>query len=243
MVKINRVVSIFALKKKYMKKLTTIFVLFLASTLSYGQGLNIKAGLNLSSIATKVGGEKSDEDVEFKKLLPGINAGITYVIDIKKGLYIEPGLLYSLKGYKYSNKEGGDYVKNLARVHYIEIPVNFGYKYNFDKKDMGIFAYLGPYFGMAIGGKYVGKYKIDGEKDKESEKVEFGKDATSRIDAGLNIGVGFEVKKISFGIQYGIGLANLVGKDVRGSGDYKIKQNNRVLGINIGYRFGDKKEE
>jgi hypothetical protein len=226
-----------------MKKLTTIFVLFLASTLAYGQGLNIKAGLNLSTVTFKVDGENADEDAAFKKLLPGINAGITYVIDIKKGLYIEPGLLYSLKGSKYSIKEGGDYSKSLARVHYIEVPVNFGYKYNFDKNDMGIFAYLGPYFGMAIGGKYVGKYKIDGEKDKESEKIKFGKDAVSRFDAGLNIGVGFEIKKVSFGIQYGIGLANLIGKDDRGSGDFKAKQNNRVLALNIGYRFGDKKEE
>ena len=140
------------------------------------------------------------------------------------------------------DKEDGDYYKAMARLHYLEIPVNLGYKHSFEKNDLSIFTFVGPYIGMALGGKIIGKYKIDGEKDKDSEKIDFGKDNISRVDAGLNIGAGVEYKKINFWIQYGVGLANLLGKDARGTDDYKAKLMTRTLGITVGYRLGKDKE-
>lgn len=210
---------------------------------TFGQGLNIKGGLNLGKLLSKIDGDKDDFFEEDQKLLPGVHAGLTYQIMVKKGFYIEPGALYSLKGAKAMVKEDGDYDKLMIRLHYIEIPVNFGYKHTFEKKNISIYTFFGPYFGFAAGGKYVSKVKFDGEKDKNSEKVNFGSEGLSRFDAGLNIGAGMEFKKIILGLQYGIGLANMLGKDNRGTDDYKLKLMSRTLGLTIGYRFGKNKED
>jgi hypothetical protein len=72
-----------------MKKITFVLFLLISST-SFGQGLIVKAGLNLATICTKIGGEKLDGGEE-KKKLPGIHAGLTYQIMVKKGFFIEPG--------------------------------------------------------------------------------------------------------------------------------------------------------
>jgi hypothetical protein len=121
------------------------------------------------------------------------------------------------------------------------VPLNFGYKYNFENKGMALFAYTGPYLGVAFGGKTVYKEKFDGEKNKESEKLNFGSEELTIIDAGINTGVGFEIKSFKLGFQYGLGLSNILGKDVRGEGDLKTKQSNRVIGIMVGYRIGEDK--
>lgn len=222
-----------------MKKITFVLFLLISST-SFGQGLIVKAGLNLATICTKIGGEKLDGGEE-KKKLPGIHAGLTYQIMVKKGFFIEPGFSYNLKGVKFSEKEDGDYFKEITRINYLEVPLNFGYKYNFENKDMAIFGFAGPYFAIAFGGKSIEKVKIDGEKDKNAEKLNFGSKDLSILDGGINIGAGFEIKKFKLALQYGIGLSNIIGRDARGEGDLKLNQSNRVLGISVGYRIGEDK--
>jgi hypothetical protein len=222
-----------------MKK--NIFVLLLlVSATAYGQGLIVKAGVNLATNRMRIGGEKVDLLGE-KKFVPGTHIGMTYQIMVKNGFFIEPGLLYNLKGSKYSEREDGDYFKEITRINYLEVPVNFGYKYNFEKKNMAIYGYAGPYFAIAFGGKTIEKTKVDGSKEKQKEKLNFGSKDLSILDAGLNIGTGFEIERFKFGLQYGIGLNNMIGRDIRGEGDLKFKQSNRVLGISIGYRIGEDK--
>ena len=222
-----------------MKKITFVLFLLISST-SFGQGLIVKAGVNLATTTTKIGGEKVDVDGD-KNLVPGTHIGMTYQIMVKKGFFIEPGFLYNLKGNKFSEKEDGDYFKEITRINYLEVPLNFGYKYNFENKDMAIFGFAGPYFAIAFGGKSIEKLKIDGEKDKNAEKLNFGSKDLSILDGGINIGAGFEIKKFKLALQYGIGLSNIIGRDARGEGDLKLKQSNRVLGISVGYRIGEDK--
>ena len=51
------------------------------------------------------------------------------------------------------------------------------------------------------------------------------------------MGARLEIKSISIGIQYGLGLANLTGPP---SNFPDAKQNNRVISISAGYKFGRK---
>ncbi len=220
-----------------MKKL--FFIAFvLSGILTFGKGFAIKTGLNLSTTISKVGGTKQTTNDQYRKMLPGLHVGGSYAIDVYKGFYIEPGLQYSLKGDKFKATSGGDYDILLTRLHYLDVPVNFGYQYNFKNKKVGVFTYVGPYFGFALGGKILEKVKISGTKDKNSDKLEFGKDNLSRFDAGLNFGAGVEAKHLLIGFQYGLGLANLLGKNNRETylGE-KVSYQNRVLSITIGYRF------
>jgi hypothetical protein len=66
-----------------MKKITFVLFLLISST-SFGQGLIVKAGVNLATTTTKIGGEKVDVDGD-KNLVPGTHIGMTYQIMVKKG--------------------------------------------------------------------------------------------------------------------------------------------------------------
>ncbi|MBK9634020.1 MAG: hypothetical protein IPO64_05720 [Bacteroidetes bacterium] len=48
-----------------MKKITFVLFLLISST-SFGQGLIVKAGVNLATTTTKIGGEKVDVDGDKK---------------------------------------------------------------------------------------------------------------------------------------------------------------------------------
>ena len=73
--------------------------------------------------------------------------------------------------------------------------------------------------------------------DKDSESLDIGSsddDDLKALDYGFNIGAGIEINDaITIGLQYGLGLGNL---SIDTDNGYKL--NNRVIGISVGYMFG-----
>jgi len=178
-----------------------------------------KVGINLSTMTLSSSGISLDPTT-----LIGFHAGVVSEIPLIAGLSLQPGILYSSKGSKYSfmSEEG------TISPGYVEVPVNVAYGIGSDALKFSIFA--GPYVAYGL----TGKYKSGGE----SEDIVFGTgedDDMNPLDYGVNFGVGVNLKALVISAQYGLGLANL-SPDT--SGDTEIK--NTVIGISLAYLFGGK---
>lgn len=147
----------------------------------------------------------------------GFNVGVSVDIPMLESLYLQSGLYYTVKGYK-SEEEG---YTEKATPSYLELPILASYRYNFsDFTQLQI--NFGPYLAYGVAGKY--KWD-DGDEDED-----FFDDDTNRFDAGLAIGAGMTFGHIFVGVNYDLGLTNIL-KDSDGS----LK--NRCLSINVGYNF------
>lgn len=166
------------------------------------------AGFNLASL-------KTENNSDYDKLKPGFHVGGAVAFPLSEFLAIEPGLRFSMKGesYEYS---GYNTSNNL---NYLEIPLNGVYKV-----DLGgnvVLLNAGPYLGISLGSKR--KTSNDGN----STKVKID---TETLDYGLNAGASFLMEPYTFGLQYGLGLADV----------FNVTSNNRVISLSLGYRLGNK---
>lgn len=202
-----------------------------------------EVGINLANQTIK-----ADDDKQDTKMLIGIKGGAYVKIPIVHGtgLYIEPGILYSMKGVKATD-EGNISIlgistsyKNEATNHlnYFELPVNIGYNFDFSGNDdgSGLFITAGPYIGYAFSGKskFENTTTINGTTNSQSgdEKIDFGSDSTDMmkpLDFGLNFSLGYQIPMgLYIRAQYGLGLSNLSNVD-----NPTIKNN--VISFSIGY--------
>ena len=216
----------------------TIFTLFLSGALkSISQNIEIKTGLNLSTMYYKNIGDTYSDDFE---LAPRFLLGITKEFHISESFSFEPGLLFSSKGYKIDTyysvpTYSGEYlpIVESATLNYIDIPMLL--KFKGSTKKIHFFGALGLYFALGLSGKISReKYNIYGQEGIEYEgtidyKGKMGKDEQWKMfDYGLQAGIGVIIQKIAFRINYSYGLANI--------SQYEDSTNkNRVLGISLGY--------
>ena len=212
-----------------MKKGISLFSLLLlfVTIQSFAQvKFGVKAGLNLSNMTAKDNTRTYSNNYKTKT---GFHFGVTAEFPISESFSFEPGMLYSSKGYMYKET---DY-NVTASVNYLEIPMNAIYKIDLSGAKMLISA--GPYLGFALSGKYKGTEK--GYDFNESIKIgnNADNDDIKSLDYGLNIGVGAEIKQITIGLQYGLGLANISTYTREGT-----KSSNKAIGISVGYKFGKK---
>ena len=163
----------------------------------------VKAGLNMSNFSG---------DVEDNSAKIGFQVGGFAEIKISDKFAVQPELLYSLQGAKYSG-EGDDLNYNFS---YLNIPVMAKF---FVAEGFSLEA--GPQLGILTSAKVT-----DGN---DSEDI---KEFFESIDFGLNFGAGYDVaENINIGLRYSLGLSN-IAKD---SGDDKISNSNIALAI--GYKF------
>jgi len=176
-------------------------------------------GLNLSTMKVK-----SNLGDLYPKTIVGFNVGVISEFSLTSNLFLQPALLFSIKGSKFTITGEGE----TDTPSFIEIPVNVVYK--FGSGSTKFFLNAGPYFAYGIGGKI----KWEGESD----KIKFGSgenDDYKAFDYGLNLGAGGEIDNFIISAHYELGLANLMP-----GGDANDKLNNRVIGLSIGYLFGKK---
>lgn len=215
-----------------MKRLfLTLLFTTAAAIISHAQTINfgVKAGLNLSEQIHAAG------DDEGHSFLTGGNAGA--IIDIGfKNFSIQPGIFFSMKGEndksKYaevvplSNNPGGGgagEVPSVTRLYYIEVPVNFLYKFN-----------LAPGANIHLGG---GPYIAHGFSQHE---VVNGNPTQNQIfdyqnpDLGVDALAGITFKHILFDAQFSYGIANIEPAPIASS---TIASHNMVTSFSVGYMF------
>lgn len=149
----------------------------------------------------------------------GFNAGVSVDIPMLESLYLQTGLYYTGKGYKIEY----DYESETVNASYLEIPILASYRYNFSESTQ-LQINFGPYVAYGIAGK--SKWNDEGFEDEEDY---FG-DGIRRFDAGLAIGAGMTFGHFFVGLNYDLGLTNIVKES-----DASLK--NRCLSINVGYNF------
>jgi len=97
-----------------MKKITFLGIAMFTSVFLFAQtGLGLKAGLNVSHL------QGTDNALNGSKL--GLNAGMLAHIHINNTFAVQPEVMYSSQGAKYTNVDG---VEHELSMNYINIPFN-----------------------------------------------------------------------------------------------------------------------
>lgn len=198
-------------------------------------------------------------------------AKMEYMLPNAYGTYISAGIDWTHKGARWTGpvtfSDGS--IENLTQKfqsHYLELPIHFGYRYNFSKK-FGIYGEVGPYFAFGVTGKF--KYKPDSDLRPDESEMVFGKNverffptyartgmnnknnAIQRFDCGLGFRVGAEFKDTySINVGYDWGFTDMYTDKFRTAyqqstivpgtlptGIKLPKLKNHNLAITIGYRF------
>jgi hypothetical protein len=216
-----------------MKKVFKLLVLssvLIYSSKSIAQTFGVKGGLNLTNMVVKADSKTLSEDF---KMNPGFHLGATAEFPINDMFAFESGLLISTKGYKIVDEEGDYKSEGKLNLTYLDIPLTA--KASFEAGSAKIFGLFGPYVGLGLTGK--SKYTVtsDDEKETEEEDVKWGSDKEKsdfkRLDYGLSIGAGLEINSLTFGLNYNLGMANIIPNTV-------VTANNRVIAVSVGYKFG-----
>ena len=166
--------------------------------------VGIKGGLNLYNI-------KNDNGAKYETKA-GFNAGLIGHIHLAKQLALQPELVYSGQGAKYTTAG----VETKLNLGYINIPVLLQYMF-----DNGFRIQAGPQVGFLINAKSeTGDVKTD------------VKDNLKAIDFGLGMGISYVNPSTGFGIdgRYNLGLSNI-------NENSSVKSTNRGFQLGVFYLF------
>jgi len=252
------------------KKLIVLFAVLAAVSSTFAQEesqsvrFGVRAGLNLGKIEFDESGFYSDEYGSRKRTTDwilgsgnsiGFHVGTVVDIRVYEFLYLQPGLMFSLKGgdskseyerHYYNNNISNDYFESetsTLTAYYIDIPFMLSLKGRLND-NLALRAHVGPYIGFGLFGKYEIEYKEtpdngDNGKEKiknvfspsneEKEKTEF--EGLNRFNLGIGFGVGIEIIDFYLGVNYNYGLTNAYKKNDL------MKLYERTLGITLGYNF------
>ena len=218
------------MKTKQLLALAAGSLLSLAVAAQSKTSFGIRAGVNFQNIT---GDDALGNKME-NKLKTGFLAGVNAEIPVGIDFYIQPGVVYAIKGAK---ADGSDDKVNLS---YIEVPVNFLYKPAVGTGHLLLG--FGPYIAFGIGGKL--KPDNGGDVDIEfKNSITQAEAATGygsyfkRIDAGGNLLFGYEMSnKLSLQLNAQLGLVKINPK-IDGLSSDETSWKNTGFGVSVGYRF------
>ncbi|QHL87741.1 outer membrane beta-barrel protein [Nibribacter ruber] len=193
-------------------------VLFVAAALSFsfanaqsGPRIGLKAGVTYSNLS----GDLENEDLYKNKF--GFTGGLTANFDLSGDgfLSLQPELLYSQKGYQYSDEKftvttpQGTYdykLKGDMNFNYLELPVMLRVNAG------GLFFEAGPQVAYLLSVKDNSELKINDQSYEDIEKRD--KDQFSEIEIGYAAGVGYQLNNgLSLGVRYNGGINSLAKED------------------------------
>lgn len=198
----------------------------------------IKAGFSGANINSKYIPPNTEGVKVDTKMLPAFHAGVIVDFALADYCSFQPGLFYSVKGYKvgtYDSAPSDEPVPATitTRLNYLEMPLNFIYKQSFGRGKF--FGGIGPYLAYGINGKLTQKNDRTGEEISMHVRFENGSNLSGSgvrvrpLDAGANLVLGFELNMgLLLSVNYSLGLVNTSPYEYE-----KIK--NRYFGISAGY--------
>lgn len=215
--------------KKIKLILPALALTILGITANAQTTFGVRAGVNFSNINGK---DASDDNLE-NRITTGFHVGANAEIPVAEDFYVQPGLLFSLKGAKNDKDASSDVT---TRLGYIELPINFLYKpvLGTGRLLLGV----GPYLAYGVTGKIKPEDGDDIDvkfKKAPDNPLEWDAIYYKPFDAGANVLFGYEfANRLSAQLNAQLGLVNINGYD----DDAKLK--NTVFGLSVGYRFGGK---
>ncbi len=182
-------------------------ILMTATAQAQNINIGIKGGLNIYNINNSNG-------AKYDNLL-GFNLGLIGHIHLAKQLALQPELVYSAQGAKYTT--GG--VQTKVQLGYINVPILLQYMF-----DNGFRLEAGPQVGFLVNAKA-----------KTPNLTVDIKDNLKKVDVGLGAGIGYVNPATNFGIdaRYNLGLSNI-------NDNTSSKSTNRGFQIGVFYLFNHK---
>lgn len=223
------------------RNLALTILLFAGLTSAFAQNedklvrFGVRAGVNFQNLyGDTYSGGKADYN-----FLTGFNAGVTADLLVTPTFFLQPALLFSVKGAKSENNS----IKITQNTSYIELPVNLLFKPELGNGKLLLGA--GPYIAYGIAGKQ--KFKTGNTSHELNAKFKntiTGADYLNAdfyyvrpLDYGANALVGYELNN-GFSIQVNgqLGLAKTNPK-LEGVNVDKTNLKNVGAGISLGYKF------
>lgn len=189
--------------------------------------IGIKAGLNISSLTF------DESELESSKKT-GFTAGVMAEIPLAKNFAIQPELLYSQQGMKFSYSDAevsNSHYKSTVHLNYLNIPVML--KYYVAK---GFSVQAGPQIGILLKANNNYQDNFLGYENREDFNL---KEYSNGIDTSVNFGLGYQFKdKFYADARYNLSYSDIF-KEANPTGNYIINTDmkNRVFQITIGYFF------
>ncbi|MGI9548250.1 MAG: porin family protein [Flavobacteriaceae bacterium] len=195
------------MKKLIFLSLISIFLLSSCVTPRYG----VKVGGNYATI----GGDDTD-NIDGKI---GLYLGGVAELGITDRFAVQPEVLFSQQGAKYSDSGGFDGQFNF---NYINVPIMAKFK-----PSDAFSIELGPQIGFLL----TAKDKFDSPTSGEDDI----KDFVGSTDFGGNIGIGYELDMgLNFNARFNYGFSNINDFD---TGGLDISNNNCVFSLGVGWMF------
>lgn len=201
-----------------------------AMTASAQQAKELRFGVEGGMNVSKITNQNSDWRL-------GFTVGGRLEYNFTNSFYMNAGLLWSQKGSKFSTSQSvagytvtGTYKSNPG---YIEIPVDFGYRFNVGN-GVSIFGQTGPYFAFGVAGKNKAEVtnNLDSKLNKSSESDFFGDNGANAFDAGWGVRIGVEASGFQVHMGYEYGFSDL-GSTANGEDGH----HNSNFNIGVSYFF------
>jgi len=207
----------------------------LCASSAHAQGikLGLKAGANYSNLA----GDLANEDRYESKFGP--HGGLMVNFDVTgDGFFsIQPELLYSQKGFKYSDTEVvflGNKYTNTGKVNYNYLDIPIMLKINAG----GLFFEAGPQIGYLLSVSNNVKETFNGQVRNNTTNYD-NLDNVQRTELGYAAGLGYQSESgPMLGLRYNGGLSKY-GKKNAPNNDFNNARNS-ALQLYVGYMFGGK---
>jgi Outer membrane protein beta-barrel domain len=197
-----------------MKKLILLVAIALFTFNVNAQGVDF--GVKAGANFATIGGDDTDDLSSRTSFHFGVTAGIS----VSDNFSVQPELVYSAQGASFDS----DGVSGDWKLDYLNLPIMA----QFQVAD-GFSIEAGPQIGFLLSAK----------AEAEGEEVDL-KDFVKGLDLAAGIGVNYAMASgLNFGARYNLGLSNI--NDGEGSDDFK-NQNN-VIQVSVGYRFGGGSKE
>ena len=182
-------------------------ILMTATAKAQNVNVGIKGGLNIYNINNSNG-------VKYDNLL-GFNLGLIGHIHLAKQLALQPELVYSAQGAKFTSSG----VESKIQLGYINVPLLLQYMF-----DNGFRLQAGPQVGFLVNAKI----------KKPNSTIDV-KDRFKKVDVGLGAGIGYVNPSTNFGIdaRYNLGLSNI-------NDNSSVKSTNRGFQVGVFYLFHHK---
>ncbi len=194
------------------------------------------------------------EDI-FRHYVCNVRLGVTAdhnLSMLNENLFVETGVEAQRKGYQRFYEQHADYLhtdhQEKTNLYYLVIPTTAFYRFEF--RGFEFTPLFGPYFGIALGGRY----KLFNEDIDHGESIvqkkaypmfgdKSGTDRlydTRRFDFGLRFAVGIQYfKRVKTSIGYDLGLVDVIKADFKGD---KYKSKNGAFYISVAYLFPKKEQ-
>jgi Outer membrane protein beta-barrel domain len=220
-----------------MKKQILLSLVALSATTMYATAqvkFGVKAGVNLANWQGDAVNTLNDavgftSGVLTTKMKPGLHAGGYANIPLSSRISVEPGVIYSQKGYEIKGSldfKDFEFISAVSRVqsHYIDIPVML--KAEVAK---GFTVYAGPQVSYLV---------------HSNLRAEAGVLGFSLLNKNIDISDGF--KRFDVGIAGGAGYKFANGVNISAGYDYglsridrnsRFKAYNRVAKVSVGFEF------